>query len=76
MDQRERLPVPTGATGATGAIPAVLLLGGHAPWWAVALLAVPAAVRALLDAVLPQSSADRLEWWRDRRRHRRLRERR
>jgi hypothetical protein len=48
----------------------VLGLGGlwtvDAPWWAVFLLSVMGFTLACLQAVLPQESADRLAWWRDR----------
>ncbi|MFC4033868.1 hypothetical protein ACFO3J_20635 [Streptomyces polygonati] len=39
------------------------------PWWAM-LLSLPSATAVIVRAVFPQDSADRLAWWRDRRRHR------
>ncbi|GAA1376572.1 hypothetical protein GCM10009612_75080 [Streptomyces beijiangensis] len=49
--------------------PAALAVSG-APWWALLVATLPGAVVLVLQAVLPQNSHDRLEWWRDRRRHR------
>jgi cell division protein FtsW (lipid II flippase) len=53
---------------------AVVGLGGlwiaGAPWWAVFLLGVMGFVVACLQTVLPQESAHRLAWWRDRRKAR------
>ncbi|MFJ9473084.1 hypothetical protein [Streptomyces caniferus] len=34
------------------------------------ITSLPGAAALLLQAALPQNSKDRLEWWRDRRRHR------
>ncbi|MEV7381864.1 hypothetical protein [Streptomyces lydicus] len=34
------------------------------------IASLPGAAALLLQAALPQNSKDRLEWWRDRRRHR------
>ena len=42
----------------------------HAPWWAVFLLSAMGFAAACLQAVLPQESAHRLAWWRDRRKAR------
>jgi len=38
------------------------------PWWATSLLVSAALACALVETLFPQESADRLEWWRDRRR--------
>lgn len=58
-----------GAGAATSAPPAALAFAG-APWWALVITSLPGAAALLLQAALPQNSKDRLEWWRDRRRHR------
>ncbi|MGW1008285.1 hypothetical protein [Streptomyces sp. NPDC002520] len=67
-----RLLIATIATG-LGDTTSVLL---HAPWW----LSVMAFVRLTLGLVvvaiqslIPQESAHRLAWWRDRRRHQQVR---
>ncbi len=70
MDNRNRALSLIGA--ATVASP-VLLLHSGAPWWVIVLLTALAAVGTALNAVFPQASRDRLEWWQDRRRHQRLR---
>ncbi|MFB6755707.1 hypothetical protein ACFCX6_32875 [Streptomyces sp. NPDC056353] len=48
-----------------------------APWWLTAglfgCLALGLITVAVLQALLPQESAHRLAWWRDRRRHQQLR---
>jgi hypothetical protein len=41
-----------------------------APWWAVLLLSAMGFAVACLQTVLPQESAHRLAWWRDRRKAR------
>ena len=38
------------------------------PWWAGFLLAVLALLACCLWIVFPQNSADKLKWWRERRR--------
>jgi len=59
------------------ALSAAILDGqvGHrmdgAPWWAGFTLAALATLTMCLRIVFPQDSADRLAWWRDRRRARR-----
>lgn len=40
-----------------------------APWWAVGVSIVMGFGVTALQAVFPQDSADRLTWWKDRRRH-------
>jgi len=45
------------------------------PWWVRAICIVPAFGYAVVLAVFPQRSADRLAWWRDRRRHKEARRR-
>ena len=68
--------VGSGAAAA-GTISAMQLAG--APWGAIvavaAVCALVAAVVALAQTMIPQDSGDRLEWWRDRRRHKVLRRR-
>jgi hypothetical protein len=48
-----------------------------APWWLTAglfgCLALGLITVAILQTLLPQESAHRLAWWRDRRRHQQLR---
>lgn len=48
-----------------------------APWWLTAgllgALALGVITVAVLQTLLPQESAHRLAWWRDRRRHQQLR---
>ncbi|MEU6798986.1 hypothetical protein ABZ907_45455 [Nonomuraea wenchangensis] len=39
-----------------------------APWRITVLVLIV----AVIQAIFPQESGDRLEWWRDRRRHQRL----
>lgn len=55
----------------SGTIPA--LLRTNAPWWAIALVGIVLTAIScglvLAQLLLPQDSKDRLEWWRDRRRH-------
>jgi hypothetical protein len=55
-----------------GTISALAYAG--APWWAMAFVAVILAALgsgvALAQLMLPQKSRDRLDWWRDHRRHR------
>ncbi|GGU82699.1 hypothetical protein GCM10010211_55920 [Streptomyces albospinus] len=57
------------ACAATSAPPAALGAAG-APWWALVIASLPGTAVLILQALLPQNSRDRLEWWRDRRRHR------
>ena len=38
-----------------------------APWWCDFLLAMAVVVLAAIRMIFPQKSADRLEWWKDRR---------
>ena len=67
---------PQPPTGASLAAPASLGLSALAvaladgPWWIVALLICAVSFITLVQTVFPQESADRLEWWRDRRRTR------
>jgi hypothetical protein len=61
-----------GTIAATGATISGMAYAG-APWWAIAAVATVfvllGAVVGLVQALVPQDSGDRLEWWRDRRRH-------
>jgi cell division protein FtsW (lipid II flippase) len=61
-----------GTVVATGATLTALELAG-APWWAivivVSVMVTVGAVIALAQTFIPQESADKLEWWRDRRAH-------
>lgn len=41
-----------------------------APWWIVGLVVLSGGAVAVVRAVFPQNSKDRLEWWKDRREHR------
>lgn len=65
---------PQPRTGTSLAAPAGLGLSAFAaalndgPWWITALLICAASSAVLVQTVFPQESADRLEWWRDRRR--------
>ncbi|MFF9647319.1 hypothetical protein [Kitasatospora aureofaciens] len=68
-DRNRSLPM----IGTATVISPLFLVHSGAPWWALTLLATLANAWALLTAALPQSSHDRLQWWRDRRRHQRLR---
>ena len=64
---------PTGASLATPiglGLPALAAALANGPWWITALLICVASSIALVQTVFPQESADRLEWWRDRRRTR------
>ncbi|MFI0220353.1 hypothetical protein [Streptomyces lydicus] len=67
-DRTRALPL-LGAGAVTSVPPAALAFAG-APWWALVIASLPGAAALLLQAALPQNSKDRLEWWRDRRRHR------
>jgi hypothetical protein len=70
---------PTGAGravgfGASGVLAAGATSGlayAGAPWWAVTMIAVVGAIGAtavaVVQAVFPQDSRDRLGWWRDQR---------
>lgn len=69
MYNRTRALPLLGAGAATSVPPAALAFAG-APWWALVIASLPGAAALLLQAALPQNSKDRLEWWRDRRRHR------
>lgn len=69
MPNRTRALPVLGAGAASAVSPAALALSG-APWWALVVFTLPGAFALLLHASLPQDSHDRLEWWRDRRRHR------
>lgn len=73
---RRRSPVANGLGGAlwagslsAGALSALAHSG--APWWAITLVAVGGTVGTasvgIVQAVFPQNSRDRLDWWRDRR---------
>ncbi|WP_372404943.1 hypothetical protein [Streptomyces luteireticuli] len=53
--------------GVIASLPSAALAG--APWWTLLLTSLPGAAALLASAVIPQNSHDRLEWWRDRRRH-------
>ncbi|MFF0191072.1 hypothetical protein [Streptomyces sp. NPDC005244] len=57
-----------GAGLASSAPPAALSLSG-APWWILLAASLPGALALILQTLLPQNSRDRLDWWRDRRRH-------
>jgi hypothetical protein len=65
----DTMPVKEFRKCATVAGLSVLWIAG-APWWAVFLLSVMGFAVACLQAVLPQESAHRLAWWRDRRKAR------
>jgi hypothetical protein len=56
------------ASSAMAGIGGVATALAGAPWWIAALVLIV----ALVQTIFPQNSSDRLEWWRDRRRHRRL----
>ncbi|MGW1171979.1 hypothetical protein [Streptomyces sp. NPDC002550] len=66
-----RLLIASIAAGLGGTTSALL----HAPWWlsamAFASLALGLVVVAI-QSLIPQESAHRLAWWRDRRRHQQL----
>jgi hypothetical protein len=80
MNQDERLNrdrVPTNprrwdpvssAVGLTGAGTATLGFV-QTPWWAIMICTLVGIGAAALHVVFPQESADRLSWWKDRRRH-------
>lgn len=53
--------------GATG--PPALVLA-QAPWWVIASLLSAMLLVGLIQAVFPQNSRDRLDYWRDWWRHR------
>jgi len=54
--------------GTAGCVSALVHVG--APWWVIVVVAVSASVVGVVQLVFPQDSHDRLDWWRDRRRHR------
>jgi hypothetical protein len=56
------------ASSAMAGIGGVATALAGAPWWITALLLIVVVVQT----IFPQESGDRLEWWRDRRRHQRL----
>jgi hypothetical protein len=63
----------SGVGGVGGAL--VGLMAG-APWWALTVCVVLVLGVIALQSVFPQDSADRLAWWKDRRRYREPRPRR
>ncbi|WP_329112881.1 hypothetical protein [Streptomyces sp. NBC_01465] len=69
MPQRHRATALLGISAASSVPPAALAVSG-APWWALLVATLPGAMALMLQSVFPQNSQDRLEWWRDRRRHR------
>ena len=56
--------------GLASSAPSVALTLTGAPWWILLAASLPGALTLILQSLLPQNSRDRLEWWRDRRRHR------
>lgn len=69
MHSPSRSLIPSVVAGSSGLIS--VLLG--APWWLTAEVFTLYLVVVAVQSVFPQESADRLAWWRDRRRHQRLR---
>lgn len=76
MNAANRSLIQLLAPGASGA--ASRLAG--APWWMTAMtvacgtvVIIVQALPQILQAALPQESADRVTWWRDSRRHQRRR---
>lgn len=59
--------IAASAVGITG--PVGLRMSG-APWWATLISCVLFLSTICLQSVFPQESADRLAWWKDRRRAR------
>ncbi|WP_159012255.1 hypothetical protein [Streptomyces sp. NRRL F-5123] len=55
----------------SAAIPPAALAYGGAPWWVLLATSLPGAAAAVLNALIPQNSHDRLELWRAWLRHRR-----
>lgn len=53
------------------AVPPAALAYSGAPWWVLLVCSLPGATVAVLNALIPQDSHDRLELWRDWLRHRR-----
>lgn len=74
MQSVARLPMPSIAAGVSGAVSAL----AGAPWWLSAagfgLCAFGLVVMAI-QAVFPQESGDRLDWWREFWEYRRTRRR-
>lgn len=58
----------TGASGVFGLSSATGLAIIGAPWWIAMMVVIATLLCTLVQSVFPQESADRLEWWRDRRR--------
>jgi hypothetical protein len=72
MHLPSRSLIPSVVAG-SGSLTSILL---GAPWWLTAAVFSCFALGLIVVAVqsvFPQESADRLAWWRDRRRHQRLR---
>lgn len=62
--------LPLVGASAVTALPHTVLALVGAPWRGLLLAPLPGAAVVLVASVFPQSSRDRLEWWRDWRRHR------
>lgn len=56
-------------TVAGTATTATALAAAGAPWWATTVVVAGGTLLAAVQAVFPQESGHRLEWWRDRRRY-------
>lgn len=63
---------PAAEVGVVGAGVTSVLAG--APWWFVGLVVLAGSAVAVVREVFPQNSKDRLEWWKDRREHRKRRD--
>ncbi|MFI9358506.1 hypothetical protein [Streptomyces lydicus] len=64
-----RLLIASIAAGLGGTTSALL----HAPWWLSVMAFTSGLVVVAIQSLIPQESAHRLAWWRDRRRHQQLR---
>jgi hypothetical protein len=75
VDEPPRRPrgSKTATFGALGMGAAGIVALATAPWWIAAAILAGSVLCALVGMVFPQDSADRLEWWLDRRRNRRRR---
>ncbi|WP_416484288.1 hypothetical protein [Streptomyces sp. CL12] len=64
--------------GVLGFVPGPLLVAAQPPWWALAGLSLVGVLvwagTRIVQAIFPQNSRDRLEWWKDRRAHLRARQ--
>jgi hypothetical protein len=73
MRPQTRPIIPTALASLTGTVSAIAGVPWEITITVVIFTLVVSLAVVVLESVFPQESADRLAWWRDHRRHRRLR---